>query len=657
MPESPRPESFEVADYLGVLRRRGWIAFALACLGALMALAYVSVAPKAYTATASVYVTPNAANENIVAGSRTTGASVNMDNEAQIVQSNTVADVAAKALDGSLTPAQLIKQISVTVPANTSVLTIGCAAPAPDGAAACAQAFAQAYLTARHTTAVNKIGSQLSQEQAKATRLEARTVSLHHQIQSLPANSTALAHANLDLKGVGAQLAALRVDISNLGANTNTSPGYVITAAVPPHAASSPKPLLYLPSGLLAGLLAGLVGAFALDRRDDRIHAARDVERFLDLPVLFSLPQKKLSPQTTIVSARSRTGRAYTELAQAVATGLGDGNHVLLVAGTSAGPTASVVAANLAATLARTRAEVILVCADLRDAVTATLLGVGDGRGLAEILAGTATAGEVAREVADVPRLRVITPGVDTTAALSHLQHDASRRLVAGLQRDARYVVIEAQATGEGADTFSLAEFADAALVVLELEKTLQSEASDSVRRLDRMHTAVLGAAVLPNIAPPAAGPQPAARGDVKHSRKSPGWQLGPQPGRLQQAPPQPPLQPQAPPKLQPQAPSPPLTPFGRPASPSGPGRPRPELAEPGARPAGPRPAGPRPTLGAEPAPRPGRAPLTGAPATGPARGAGETWPLRSSPSTAVSDLGKSRPRPDGTADQGAGSS
>jgi len=96
---------------------------------------------------------------------------------------------------------------------------------------------------------------------------------------------------------------------------------------------------------------------------------------------LLSYPQKRLGPQAAIVSPRSRTGRAYTELAQAVASNLGDGNHVVLVAGASAGRSGSVVAANLAATLARTRSEVILVCADLRDSVTPQLLGVGDGRG------------------------------------------------------------------------------------------------------------------------------------------------------------------------------------------------------------------------------------------------------------------------------------
>src|SRR2546430_1946370 len=170
--------------------------------------------------------------------------------------------------------------------------------------------------------------------------------------------------------------------------------GTVTGARGPRTARSSPKPLLYLPSGLLAGLLLGLIAAFALDRRDDRIHAPRDIERFFDLPVLFSLSQQRFGPQSTLISPRSRTGRAFTELAQSAAAALGEGDHVILVAGTSPGQSTSVVAANLAATLARTRSEVILVCADLRDAVTPALLGVGDGRGLAELLPGPAPASQ-----------------------------------------------------------------------------------------------------------------------------------------------------------------------------------------------------------------------------------------------------------------------
>jgi capsular polysaccharide biosynthesis protein/Mrp family chromosome partitioning ATPase len=498
---SSRSDSFEVSDYVGVLRRRWWIVFGLACLGTLAAAAYVAVAPKSYTATAQVLVRANAANANSVAGSRTgggAGPTVNMDNEAQVVQSGTVAQLAGKDLKSKLTPQQLARQVSVAVPANTAILSVSCKAGSARGAAVCANAFANAYLTVSQNAAQSKITIERNVLTGKLQPLLTTAINLRKKLKTEPSNSGAAAVTKSKMVTISSQVLALRSAIGQLGASINTNPGSILTPATAPTSPSSPRALLYLPSGLVVGLLLGLALAFGVDRRDDRIHAAADVERFLDLPVLFSLPLKRLSTQTSIAPPRSRTGRAFTDLAQTVAAGLGDGNHVILVAGTSAGESGSVVAANLAATLARTRADAILVCADLRDAVTPRLLGVEDGRGLAEVLAGFATVSEVTRQPAEVARLRVITPGVDTAAALNHLQHDSVRRIVAELQRDARYVVIEAQATGEGADTFSLAEFADAAVVVIEISRTRQSEAADSIRRLDRMRTAVLGAAVLP---------------------------------------------------------------------------------------------------------------------------------------------------------------
>jgi len=526
MAVSPRSDSFEVTDYLAVLRRRWWIVFGLVCLGTLAAAAYVAVTPKSYTATTGVYVTANAANVNNVAGSRTaTGPTVNMDNEAQVVKSITVAAKAASDLHSRRSADQLAGQVSVAVPANTSLLNISCTAPSATGSAACAQAFARAYLAVRQGNALDKIANVRTQLESRSKPLQAQAIKLKNKVKTLPANSTELATTKAELQDTVSKLDVLRKGLSTLGASVNTNAGNIITPALVPQTPSNPRPLLYVPSGLLVGLLLGLVLASAVDRRDDRIHSAADVERFLDMPVLFSLPLKRLSLQTSIVSPRSRAGRAFTDLAQAVAAGLGDGNHVILVAGTSAGEGGSVIAANLAATLARTRSDVILVCADLRDSVTPQLLGVGDGRGLAEVLAGHATISEVARRPAEVVRLRVITPGVDTSAALNHLQHDATRRIVAELQRDARYVVIEARATGDGADTFSLAEFADASLVVIEVSSTPLSEADESLRRLERMRTAVLGATVLPPIrgksrsAARAAKPKPKPKQDPRFAQ------------------------------------------------------------------------------------------------------------------------------------------
>jgi Mrp family chromosome partitioning ATPase len=145
--------------------------------------------------------------------------------------------------------------------------------------------------------------------------------------------------------------------------------------------------------------------AFVWDRRDKRLHGPADVERLLNLPVMLSLPRKSFGRQLSLASPRSATGKAFTELAHVVAATLGEGNHVVLVAGTAPGPAASLVAANLAATLARTHPEAVLVCTDRRHSVAPGLFRLGGSRGLAEVVGGVASVREVVRGPEGLPGL------------------------------------------------------------------------------------------------------------------------------------------------------------------------------------------------------------------------------------------------------------
>jgi len=236
------------------------------------------------------------------------------------------------------------------------------------------------------------------------------------------------------------------------------------------------------------------------DRRDKRLHSAADVERLLGVPVLVNLSKKAFGRQVSLASPRSPTGRAFTELAYTVAASLGEGSHVVLVAGATPGPGASVVAANLAAALARTHSEAVLVCADTRDSVAPKLFGLAGSRGLAEVVAGVATVGEVVRGPAGLPGLWVIPPGLDTSLTDYQLQYDTARALTSQLRRDARFVVIEAQAGDDAADNLALAECSDAAVLTIEIEHATQEEAADCIKRLERIRVALLGAAALPPI-------------------------------------------------------------------------------------------------------------------------------------------------------------
>src|SRR5882757_8079497 len=154
------PEDPQLADYADVLRRWWWIILAVAVIGTAGAAGYFKAAHKVYTATTSVYVTATGGTVNQVANGRTTGA-VNLDTQAQVVQSSAVAQAAAKLMHATDTVPQLLGRVSVAVPANSQVLAISCQASTPDKAASCAQSFAQAYLSYSSAATTASVNSQI----------------------------------------------------------------------------------------------------------------------------------------------------------------------------------------------------------------------------------------------------------------------------------------------------------------------------------------------------------------------------------------------------------------------------------------------------------------------------------------------------------------
>jgi uncharacterized protein involved in exopolysaccharide biosynthesis/MinD-like ATPase involved in chromosome partitioning or flagellar assembly len=502
MTSSTQPEHFEPSDYLGLVRRRWWIVFVLAFVGVALAGAYVKVAPKTFIASALVQV--NALPNSVGPAGARTNSPVNMDNEAQLVQSVAVASLAGRDLHSPLSAKDLAKQISVTVPPNTTFLGINCAAPHRNAAALCANAFASAYLRYRNSLAVGQLNHDISTLQSKITGLQNDIARYKTQLTNLPVNSPTRTTSELrvteDTAAISSALTFANQEqatLANLSQPNNTAAGTIATPASPPAKPSSPRKLLLVPSGLVTGLILGLLLALFVDRRDRRIRDARDVERFLGTPVLLDGTAATREIPEPLVSARSKIGRQFSELAQYLAVSLGDGNHVLVVVGTAAGDVSTLVAANLAADLARTRSDTILVCASRLGAIAPEQLGLSAGPGLADALAGRAPFEAVARPSGRAARLRVVLPGAAGADNLP-LEPEECRRLVARMRSEARFVIIAAQAFGEETDGFVVSEFSDATVIVVETARTQRSDAQECVRLLARLHSAVLGAVVLP---------------------------------------------------------------------------------------------------------------------------------------------------------------
>ncbi|MHB1430679.1 MAG: Wzz/FepE/Etk N-terminal domain-containing protein [Streptosporangiaceae bacterium] len=493
-------EYFGVSEYLGTLRRRWLTIVIVTVIGAALAAGYYVVSPKTYSASVLIQVNALPTDANAVGGR--TGGPVNMDDEAQIVQSAQVGQILKAELHSPLSIQQLAKDISVSVPPNTTFLKITCDSPTPRGAENCANAIGHAYLLNRRLSTLKVITTGVDGLQTKSntlqTAIQSLRVKLRSRLRGGPGERQAI---KLRLQADSSRLAAIESHIAaaipvvaSLSAPSGTLVGTVVTPAVLPTAAASPRKLLILPSGLVLGLIVGLALAFYRDRRNPRVYSAADIDRLTDVPLVVSLSGTRQSPVAGLVQPWSRNGQAIAELAQAASAALGDGSHILAVTDTAPGADGKLVAANLAAALARTRGETILVC---READTARLLGVTEGPGFIELLAGSASLGEVARQAANLPGLRVIT-GYGSLGTSYDMRHDRLTEVVADLRGQSRFVVLEVQSVGDEASDFSIAEFADGAIVTTRVGASRVADVADCLRRLHLVRTSPLGAVLMP---------------------------------------------------------------------------------------------------------------------------------------------------------------
>ncbi|GAT69565.1 LPS biosynthesis protein [Planomonospora sphaerica] len=279
-PDPPvRRSGGDLADYASLLRRR-WPALLL-CLAAGTGGggALLWATPPAYTASTYVLVTPTGVQEQTNQVTNRQREALNLDTEAQIAQSAVVAKKAQAALKSTPGP------VDVAVPPNTSVLEISYTAADPNSAAAGASAYAQAYLAHRREAADEALTVQLK---TLLSKLRQVNESLTKVVAELPGLDRGTADHTIALQRrsvLSRQVYNLTVKYDALK-TVAVTPGSVISEAVAPDRPSTPSPPLYLGSGFMIGLLAGVGLAWIRDRLDTRIRDPRDLARLTGIDLV-----------------------------------------------------------------------------------------------------------------------------------------------------------------------------------------------------------------------------------------------------------------------------------------------------------------------------------------------------------------------------------
>ena len=466
----------ELRDLLLVLRKRRWIVVATVVVMAGLALSLSLARPKEYTSAALVQVNPLDPNQQLAGYNYAFLAG--MQNEVSVASSSQVAAMAQKSLAaaGEVPPAG---GLNVTNPTDTTQLSFAYTSTSPPGSAQWANAYAHAYIQFRTQTAEAAYGEatqaftdQLDHAQAQLAAKEAASVS------ATPEQQQAL---QSEINLLSSQVGSLQARIASIPVPSATAT-QLIGPASAASSPSSPKPMRNLVLAVILGLGFGIVLASLRERLDDRTAGKDDLETDIGAPVLAVVPtvlgwRKR---NTTRLVARDEPRSPTAEAYRSVRTNLQflaqtSDLRTVVITSANLGEGKSTTCANLAVTLAQGGAKVIVISCDLRKPRLHRFFELSNERGLADVLAGTATLRDVTQRADGVETLRVVASGPSPSDPAELLSSPAMAKTLASARANADFVVLDTPPTLAVSDTLALVRLVDGVLVVADAQRTRRS--------------------------------------------------------------------------------------------------------------------------------------------------------------------------------------
>lgn len=269
-----------------------------------------------------------------------------------------------------------------------------------------------------------------------------------------------------------------------------------VTPATPPAHPSSPRTLLNVISGLLGGLLLGVLYAALREALDSRVRDASRVEALTDVPVLGRLAAVRVR-ETGQLTVADAPGSSRAEQIRQLRTNLEflrvESEPFSFVV-TSAMPAEgkSTVAANLAIAFAEVYERVLLIDADLRRPTVAQRLDLEGAAGLSTVLIGRAEFDDVVQEWG-ANGLHVLTAGAAPPNPVQLLDSPRMVQLLERLENRYDVIVIDSAPVLPVTDAVLLARRARGVLLVADTRRVRRHEFVEALRQLGHGHTRVLG--------------------------------------------------------------------------------------------------------------------------------------------------------------------
>lgn len=269
----------------------------------------------------------------------------------------------------------------------------------------------------------------------------------------------------------------------------------VVDPATSPEKPSSPKPLLNLVLGLMAGLIVGVVLALLREEFDESITDPSEVERRLGLPLLGVIPNVPNEERMEeIRDPKSGMAEAYLSVETSLGFATDHGvPRTLAITSTRPSEGKSTTAFALASWLARSGAKILLVDGDMRSPSLHDMLEVANGPGLSNILSG-ATEWKTAVRRDERDKLDYITAGPQPPNAADLLRGRNFEEFLAAASSSYDHIIIDSPPVMGLADAVIFGNHVDGMLFVIEAQGIKTRLAARAIERLRSSQTNLLGA-------------------------------------------------------------------------------------------------------------------------------------------------------------------
>lgn len=424
----------DLQDYLRLIRRY-WISITTTLLLVVALAAGGSLLQnRTWTASATIFVAVDSADTASELSQGANFAERQVKSFVEVGQSRYVLQSVIDELDLDMTTSELAQNVSVSAPANTSVIEISAENTSP----------------------------QRSADIANAT-------------------TDSLARAVDDLSPGGT------------GGSDRLVQATVIQPATAPTSPTSPKPLQNIALGLLVGALLGFGQALLRDRLDTRIRTTADLREVTDDPIIGVIAKHGETPGDA-ARGYSPTDEAFRTLRTNLGfLGLaGKRRPSLVITSAIAGEGKTETAIRLAEALASAGERVLLVDADLRRPQLADRLGIEGAVGLSHVLSGQGSPAELV-QVGRVNGLQLLPAGQLPPNPAELLSSDAMQRFISEAEAHYDYVLFDSPPLLPVTDAAALTNLTGGALLVARSGAVNRNQVGAAVSSVNAAGGEVLG--------------------------------------------------------------------------------------------------------------------------------------------------------------------